>query len=129
MTTNTKNATEFLAKKFALLDFLPVKIEGFGEFRAKPMTFTEKLKMKEIHEEPDSRKQALKMCKVIVDRTKDEDGNKVFLNYNNTQAHVALADVCEGDAITEIFTQVVGVTEADEEIEEVAGKSSDSATG
>lgn len=124
MDTNTNNATEFLAKKFSQIERLTVNIKGFGVCYAKPMTFAEKLQMKGIHEEKNERKQALKMCKVITDRTIDEDGNKVFLNYDNKQAHVALADSCDGDDVTEIFTQVVGVSEGDDEVEEVAGKSS-----
>lgn len=126
MDHNKNNATALLVEQFKKLDQLEVEIPGFGTCYASPMTFAEKLSLREVHEEKDARKQAIKMCKIIVNRTKDDDGNRVFLNHDKKPASIALADGCDGDTITDIFTQVVGVDpDEDADIEEVSGKSNE----
>lgn len=125
MDTATINATEFLVKQFNALERTEVKIAGLGDYFAKPMTLTQRIKAQAIFKEEDSDKRSKLMAKTIVDRVIDNNGEKVFLNFDNSLAHVALAERCEGRVIEDLFITVLGKSDDDAEIEEVVGKSSE----
>lgn len=122
--TDTTNPTAILAAQFATMERNEIKIEGFPTYYAKPFTFEQKIKLSDIHGMTDAKKKSRAMCAVIVNHVVDEDGNKAFKNHNNMLAVDVLANFCDPDVVTEIFTQAVGVDLGDdEEIEEIAGKS------
>ena len=128
--TTTTNPTEILAAQFAAMDRTEIKIEGFPTYYAKPLTFEQKIKLSDIHGMTDAGKKSRAMCAVIVNHVVDEDGKKVFLAYNNMTAVAALSNFCDPDVVTDLFTQTVGVDLGeDDEIEEVSGKSGESASG